>query len=40
MTSIPVEIRRFSYNNLKRLYLKKARLFFDFLLQFWNVHEI
>ena len=32
MTSVPVAICRFSYNNFKRLYLKKERLFFDFLL--------
>ena len=40
MTSIPVEIGTFSHNNLERLYLKKERLFLDFLLHFWNVHEI
>ena len=40
MTSIPVAIGRFSDKNFKRLYLKKERLFMDFLLQFWNVHEI
>ena len=40
MTSIPVGISTFSDNNLKRLYLKKERLFVDFLLHFWNVHEI
>ena len=40
MTSIPVEICRFSDNNFKRLYLKKERLFVDFRLSFWNVHEI
>ena len=40
MTSIPVAICRFSDNNLKRIYLKKERLFVDFLLHFWNVHEI
>ena len=40
MTSIPVAIGRFSYNNFKRLYLKKEWLFFDFFLHFWNVHEI
>ena len=40
MTSIPVEICRFSDNNFKRLYLKKERLFVDFRLYFWNVHEI
>ena len=40
MTSIPVAICRFSDNNFKRLYLKKEWLFFDFLLHFWNLHEI
>ena len=40
MISIPVAISRFSYNNLKRLYLKKEMLFLDFLLHFWNMHEI
>ena len=40
MTTIPVAICRFSNNNLKRLYLKKEWFFFDFLLHFWNVHEI
>ena len=40
MTSIPVGISRHSENKFKRLYLKKERVFFDFLLHFWNVHEI
>ena len=40
MTSIPVAICRFSNNKFKRLYLKKDRLFMDFLFLFWNVHEI
>ena len=40
MTSSPVAICRFSNNNFKRLYLKKEWLFFNFLLHFWNVHEI
>ena len=40
MTCIPLEICRFSDNNFKRLYLKKERLFVDFRLYFWNVHEI
>ena len=40
MTGIPVAIRRFPYNNFKRLYLKKEWLFFGFLLNFWNLHEI
>ena len=40
MTSIPVAKCRFSDNNFKRLYLKKEKLFDNFLLYFWNVHEI
>ena len=48
MTSVPVAICRFSYNNFKRLYLKKDRLFFNFLLHsemcmkfrtFWKKEE-
>ena len=40
MTSVPVAKCRFSNNKFKRLYLKKKKLFVDFLLHFWNVHEI
>ena len=40
MTSIPVAICRFSDNNIKRLDLKKERLFVDIWLYFWNVHQI
>ena len=40
MTSIPVAICGFSGNKFKRIYLKKERPFVDFLLRFWNVHEI
>ena len=40
MSSIPVAICRFFDNTFKRLYLKKERLFVDFWLYFWNVHEI
>ena len=40
MKTIPLAICRFSDNNFKRLYLKKNRLFVDFLLHFWNVHEM
>ena len=29
-----------SLNKFKRYYLKKKRLFEDFLLHFWNVHAI
>ena len=28
------------FNNFKRYYLKSGRLFLDFLLHFWNVHEM
>ena len=40
MASIPIAISRRCDNNFKRLYLKKERLFLDFLLSFWNVHEV
>ena len=40
MTSIPAAICRIFLNNFKRYYLKNGRLFLDFLLHFWNVHEI
>ena len=40
MTSVPVAKFRFSNNKFKGLYLKKEKLYVDFLLYFWNVHEI
>ena len=40
MTRIPVGISRLSDNKLKRVYLKKVKVFFDFLLRFWNLQEI
>ena len=40
MTSIPIATCRFSDNNLKRLYLKKERLFVHFWYYFWIVDEI
>ena len=40
MTSIPAAICRIYGTNFKRHYLKNERLFPDFLLHFWNVHEI
>ena len=40
MTSIPVGISRLSDNKYNRLYVKKERVFLDFLLHFWNEHEI
>ena len=36
----PVAICTFSDNNFKRLYLKKERLFVNFFLHLWNVHQI
>ena len=40
MTSIPAAISRIYRNNFKRRYLKNKSFFLDFLLHFWNVHEI
>ena len=40
MTSIPAAICRIYRNNFKRNYLKNKRLFLNFLLHFWNAHEI
>ena len=40
MTSIPAAIGRIYSNIFKRHYLRDKRLFLDFLLHFWNVHEI
>ena len=40
MTSIPAAICRISRNNFKRHYLRSKKLFLDFLLHFWNMHEI
>ena len=40
MTSIPVAISRLFDNKFKGRYLKKERFFLDFLLTFWDVHEI
>ena len=40
MTSIPAAICKIFCNNFKRYYLKNGRVFLDFLLHFWNVHEI
>ena len=40
MTSILADICRIFRNNFKRYYLKNARLFRNFLMHFWNVHEI
>ena len=40
MTRIPAAKCRISCNNFKHYYLKNGRLFLDFLLHFWNVHEI
>ena len=35
-----VAIYRLSDNNSKHLSLKKEKLFVNFLLHFWNLHEI
>ena len=40
MTSFPFAICRFFDNNFKRIFLKKKKLFFCFLLFFWSVDEI
>ena len=40
MTSILAAICRISRNNFKRHHLKNKSFFLDFLLDFWNVHEI
>ena len=40
MASIAVAICRIFCNKFKRYYLENGRLFLDFLLHFWNVHEI
>ena len=40
MTSIPEAICRIYRSKFKRHYLRNKRLFLDFLLHFWNVHEI
>ena len=39
MTSIPAAICRIYVNNFKRHYIKNKRLFLDFLLHFWNMHQ-
>ena len=40
MTSIPAAICRIYGNNFKPRYVRNKRLFLEFLLHFWNVHEI
>ena len=40
MTSIPSATCRIYRNIFKRYYLKNIRLFLDFLLHIWTVHEI
>ena len=40
MRSIRAAICRIYHNNFKRHYLKNKRLFLDFLVHIWNVHEI
>ena len=40
MTTILAAKCRVYRNNFKRNYLRNKRRFLDFLLHFWNVHEI
>ena len=40
MTSISPALCRTYGNNFKRHYLKNKKIFLDFSLPFWNVHEI
>ena len=40
MTSIPAVICGIYSNNFKRQHLRNKTLFMDFLMHFWNVHEI
>ena len=40
MISIPVATCKNYGNNFKRHDLENKRIFLDFLLHFWNVHEI
>ena len=40
MTSIPAVLFRNCSNNFKCHYLRNQRLFLDFLLHFWNLHQI
>ena len=39
MTRIPAAISTTSRNNFKRHYLRKKRLYQDFDLHFWGVHQ-
>ena len=40
MKSIPIAIRRIWRKNFKRHYVEKEKLFVDFILYFWNMHEM
>ena len=40
MTSIPLAICRIYRNTFEGQHVKNKRFFLDFLLHFWNVHEI
>ena len=40
MTSIPAAICGIYRTNLKRQHLRNKTPFLDFLMDFWNVHEI
>ena len=39
MTSIAIAICRIFPNNFKRYCLRNKRLYLDFLLHFWSVHQ-
>ena len=39
MASIPAAICKIYGNNFKRHYLRNKRLYLDFLLHFWSVHQ-
>ena len=40
MTNISAALCTILWNKFKRYYLKNGSLFLDFLLHYWNVHEI
>ena len=40
MTSIPAAMWRISRNNFKCQYLKKKKLFLNFIVHFWNGNEM
>ena len=40
MPSIAAAASRISCNYFKRQYLKKQKFFYQFFIDFWNVHQI